>query len=221
LKIKRLIVFGALFICIHANAQTAAKRSPALPSGDINKTDGRGKRTGMWLVANPARMGEPSQTEFGNYEQGNKTGLWYKLDGEGQLLAIETFKNNVLDGEAKYYENGRVNCIGYYRGLNPAHAFDTVFVTDPATHNEITRIIPTERGTMKHGTWRFYDVDNGRLTREEDYQVDEMVFARDFPYSKADSAAMLKKEQKMPHSKNKVYTPPVVKQVSYTDAKKN
>ncbi len=149
-----------------------------MPSGDINKTDTKGNKNGMWLLTQPARMGEPSQTEFGTYEHGNKAGLWYKLDGEGELLAVETYKNNVLDGEAKYYENGRLNCIGYYRGLNPKYEYDTVFVTDPVTHNEITRFVPTEKGTMRHGTWRFYDTDNGRLIREEDYQVDQLVFAK-------------------------------------------
>lgn len=209
------------FTCINAHAQVTVKRAPATPSGDINKTDNKGKRDGTWLLLQPARMGEPSSTEFGVYDHGNKSGLWYKLDGEGDLLAIETFKNNVLDGEVKYYEKGRVNCIGYYRGLNPSHDFDTVFVLDPVTHNEVTRIVPTERGTMRHGTWRFYDTDNGRLVREEDYQVDELVFTREFPYTKADSAAILKRDSRLPHNKDKAYQPPAAKQVSYTEAKKN
>jgi antitoxin component YwqK of YwqJK toxin-antitoxin module len=199
----------------------AVKKIPSIPSGDINKTDAKGKKNGMWLITQPARMGEPSSTEFGSYEHGNKTGLWYKLGGEGDLLAVETFKNNVLDGEAKYYENGRINCVGYYRGLNPNHDFDTVFVLDPATHHEITRIIPTERGSVRHGTWRFYDTDNGRMVREEDYQVDELVFSKDYPYSKADSAAILKRETKLPHNKDNAYKPPINKQVSYTEAKQN
>lgn len=195
-------------------AQVPAARKAPLPAGDINKTDTKGKRDGMWLVQQPAAMGEPSMTEFGSYEHGIKAGQWYKLDGEGDLLAIETFRNDVLDGEAKYYERGKVTCVGYYRGLNPKADFDTVFVLDPVTHQEVRRIIATERGTMRHGTWRFYDVDNGRLVREEDYQVDELMFARDFPYTKADSIAIQKRETKMPHNKNRAYKPVPAKQVN-------
>lgn len=195
---------------LSVNAQSAK-----IPEGDINKKDNKGRPDGMWLVSAPARMGEPGFMEFGNYEHGSKAGLWYKLDGEGQLSAIETFRNNILDGEVKYYENGRLTCIGYYRGLNPQYPFDTFFVIDPETHKEVRRIIPTERSTLRHGTWRFYDADNGRLLREEDYQVDELIYHKDYPMTKADSLRYIKRETLMPHNKKRIYTPPAAKQVSY------
>jgi antitoxin component YwqK of YwqJK toxin-antitoxin module len=204
-----------LWACQPARAQSSKTNTPAIPQGDINKKDTKGKKTGMWLVSMPARMGEAGYSEFGTYDEGNKAGLWYKLDGEGRLTSIETYRNNVLDGEVKYYENGRVTCIGYYRGLNPRYSHDTIDVIDPVSHKETRRIIPTERSTLKHGTWRFYDADNGRLVREEDYQIDELVYHKDYPMSKADSLIYLKRESKMPHNKKKQYAPPPAKQVTY------
>ena len=209
------ILSTTLLICTFMVHGQVTKHAPATPTGEVNKKDHRGKPDGMWLLSAPARMGEPGFTEFGQYDHGNKVGIWYKMDGQGQLTTSETFKNNVLDGEAKYYENGRLTCIGYYRGLNPQYAFDTFYVTDPETHREIRRIIPTERSSMKHGTWRFYDADNGRLMREEDYQIDELVYHKDYSYTTEDSLKYAKRATLLPHNKKKSYTPPAPKQVSY------
>ncbi|MBS1772352.1 MAG: hypothetical protein JST82_05795 [Bacteroidetes bacterium] len=214
---KKIIYISLVLACI-AGQVSYGQNKPA-PKDDINKLDAFGRRTGMWVINQPANKGEGGLSEFGAYNAGLKTGLWYKVSNEEGMLAAETFKNNVLDGEVKYYEKGKLTCIGYYRGLNPTHDFDTIFVTDPVTHDEIRRIVPTEKGTMRHGTWRFYDADNGRLVREEDYQLDELVYHRDFDMSKADSVAMDKRQRKLPHNKNKVYEPPISKQVSYTNNK--
>lgn len=207
-----LLILAAASMAVHAQSK---QQATPYPKGDINKKDANGKPNGMWLHTTAPRMGEGGTTEFGVYEHGNKAGLWYKLDGEGQLYAAETYRNNVLDGEVKYYENGRVTAIGYYRGLNPKYSHDTIYVTDPVSHKETKRIIPTERSTLKHGTWRFYDADNGRLIREEEYQIDELVYHKDYPMSKADSLLYLKRESKMPHNRKKQYAPPPAKQVSY------
>lgn len=212
--LKPILSTLLLAAALSVSAQTV-KPSPSLPSGDVNKKDSKGKPDGMWVLSAPPRMGEPGFTEFGLYDHGHKAGVWYKMDGAGQLTSSETFRNNVLDGEAKYYENGRLTCIGYYRGLNPKYPFDTFYVTDPETHKEIRRIIPTERSSLKHGTWRFYDADNGRLMREEDYQIDELVYHKDYPYTKEDSLKYAKRATQLPHNKKKTYTPPVTKQVSY------
>jgi hypothetical protein len=180
--------------------------------------DGHGKRHGLWVLSQGARMGEPGFTEFGNYDHGIKSGAWYKLDGEGELQAMETFKNNVKDGEAKYFESGRLVAIGQYRGLNPARERDTFMVEDPITGAQSLRSITTERGTMRHGLWRFYDASTGRLVREEEYQVDELVFHKEFPMSREDSLYFQKREASMPHNKKtNYYKPPANRRTSYSE----
>ena len=136
--VKPILSTLLLVTTLNVGAQTV-KQAPSLPAGDVNKKDNKGKPDGMWVLSAPPRMGEPGFTEFGLYDHGHKAGVWYKMDGAGQLTSSETFRNNVLDGEAKYYENGRLTCIGYYRGLNPQYPFDTFYVTDPETHKEIRR----------------------------------------------------------------------------------
>lgn len=192
-------------------------KSVSKPKDDINKLDGNGNRHGTWLLSQAGRMGENSFSEFGVYEHGIKTGVWYKVDGEGELMSVETFKNNVLDGEVKYYDRGKLSSIGHYIGLNPAQPYDTFYVTDPVTDAEVRRIIATERHTMRHGMWRFYDTDNGRLVREEDYQVDELIFQKDYELSKEDSLYYAQRQLKMPHTKKRSYTPPPAKRTSYVN----
>ncbi|RYE25801.1 MAG: hypothetical protein EOP51_02740 [Sphingobacteriales bacterium] len=210
--IKAILVIVLLYVAMVATAQTADNTRPA----SLNKTDGQGKRNGLWAISQPERMGEEPFTEVGSYDHGNKYGAWYKLDEQGELLANETFRNNVLDGEAKYFERGFLVATGNYRGLNPAHEMDTFMVENPITGEQSLKSIPTERRTVRHGLWRFYDAGTGRLLREEDYQVDEMIYQKEFPMSKEDSAYYKKRIAKLPHnSKSNYYKPPVGKQTTY------
>lgn len=155
----------------------------------INKADSKGRKNGMWLLHNDGGKGEVAFYQFGTFDHGRKTGTWYKVDNDGELLAVEGYRNNVLNGEVKYYDKGRLYCIGNYRGLNPDHEFDTVWVEDPVTEQQLERIIPSERGTLRHGMWKFYNPESGRLIREEEYQVDDLIYRKDYNNQSADSAA--------------------------------
>jgi hypothetical protein len=208
--IRFALVIGLLYWAMQATAQGNLP-----PRNNINKADEQGKPHGMWLVSEDARMGEPAAIAFGNYEHGKKNGPWYRWNEDRQLIAMENFSNNLLDGEVKYYENGRMTALGHYRSIDQTAGIDSVIVTDPITGAESLRAVPKEKTTMRHGIWRFYDADNGRLVREEDYQVDEMVFAKDFPMSAADSAYYMKRAENLPHAKGKLYKPPLRKQTSY------
>ena len=182
---------------------------------DVNKFDESGKRNGIWLISQDARMGEEGFSEFGNYDHGLKYGKWYKIDGEGDLMSVESFRNDVLDGEVKYYDKGQLTCTGNYRGLNPDTQFDTIMVTHPVTGAETLRTVATERGTVRHGLWRFYDPQTGKLLKEEEYQVDELVYSHKFNLTKADSLATQAHIKELPHSKGVEYKPPADKQVDY------
>jgi hypothetical protein len=209
--IKFILLLALLYICMDATAQDNTENK------SFNRTDAAGKRHGMWVLRMAERMGEPGSTEVGNYDHGSKIGPWYKLDGDGELQAMETYKNGVKDGEAKYFEGGHLVAVGQYRGLNPDHARDTFMVEDPVTGAQSLKSIATERGTMRHGQWRFYDAGSGRLMREEEYQVDELIYQKDFPMSKSDSLYYQKREAGMPHNKKtNYYKPPGSKQTKYT-----
>lgn len=183
----------------------------------FNQKDEKGLPQGQWVVQIPARMGEDAYAEWGTYEHGRKWGLWYRFDGEERVTAIERYKNGVLDGEVQYFESGLLFCVGNYRGLNPLYAYDTIYVVDPVSFQEIRRIIPTERGSLKHGLWRYYDIRSGRLIREVDYQLGDVLASKEFSVAPVDSAWYKAREKAMPHNQKHIYKPPRGKQQHYTD----
>lgn len=184
---------------------------------EINQLDESGKPHGLWYTYTPAERGEAAESKFGHYDHGDKMGLWYVNDGKGNMISIETFKFNVRDGEAKYFENGQLTCIGHYRGLNPKVELDTVLIVDPITGDEKWVSVPTERGSVRHGSWRFYDELSGRLIKEEQYQIDELILKKDFSISASDSAFYQKRNAILPHKGNKL--PPSSKFKSKEPAK--
>ena len=185
----------------------------------VNLTDNKGKRHGMWVLNFEARHGDRAYTEIGTYVHGKRYGAWYKIDSEGDLMAIENYANNTLNGEVKYYDMGKLYCEGNYRGLNPNNLYDTIMVEDPVTGFQKLVSVPTERGSVRHGTWAFYDMETGRLIREELYQVDELINRKEYSkYTAADSAAFEKRNKMLPHNTGQHYTPPKGRgQFSYTD----
>ncbi len=166
-----------------------------------NQRDAKGRPHGTWLVTHPARMSDPPYTEYGTYDHGRKTGLWRTVNSEGMLLSTEQFRNNTLDGESRYYEGGTLVTLGHYRGLNPDQALDTIWVKDPVTHAEKQVVIPTERGSLRHGTWQYFNPETGRLLLEEEYQVDDLISHRRPGLSKADSVAYQRYVTQLPHNK--------------------
>lgn len=216
-KLLILITFFSGIITSSVFAQKREAPENAKEKLPVNQIDAQGKKQGMWWYITKARMGEPGITEFGNYDHGIKYGPWYKINNEGDLVSIENFRNNVLDGEVKYYDHGQLYCIGHYRGLNPKQQYDTIVVTHPITHEESYKVISTDNGTMKHGTWFYYNPQNGHLVKEEEYQVDELIYHKEYEVSsKADSTFKKIHQKNLPHNKGDMYTPPHGKDVSYT-----
>ncbi len=167
----------------------------------MNQRDKDGKPQGFWYIRHPERMGDPPYTEFGTYDHGRKFGVWHVLSSDGSLMASQRYKANALDGESRYYENGRLTTVGNYRGLNPDQPFDTIWVVHPVTGAERKVVISTDRGATRHGIWLYYDPESGRPTLEEEYQVDELIRTRNMGVAKEDSAAFLQKVGKLPHNR--------------------
>lgn len=200
---------------VSAQGKRDVTSSPARSSATINQVDMQNLPHGLWVITEPEKMGEPSYTEFGKYDHGNRTGVWYKLDSEGDVMSVETFRNNVLDGEAKYFYNGRLTSTGSYRGLNPNRETDTIVVEDPVTGMQSLKAVKNDRYTVKHGTWQFYDSETGRLVREEEYQVDSMIYSKLFPMSAADSAYYKKRTERLPHNRKKIRSSSAAKHTEY------
>ncbi len=187
-------------------AMTTAAMAQQLPDRKktkepLNRYDGKGLKDGLWINRMPEHKGEAPYTEFGYYHRGEKNGLWYKMNSEGDLSAIENYKRDFFDGEVKYFTKGQVTVIGKYRGLNPDVVIDTIMVEEPVTGEQQLVAVKSDRGTVRHGTWRFYNERTGRLEKVEEYQVDELIYEEHFPMSKADSLYYEKRNANLPHMK--------------------
>ncbi|MBS1615928.1 MAG: hypothetical protein JST06_07420 [Bacteroidetes bacterium] len=199
-----------MLVSMHAFSQTESS---------LNRLDAQGKRQGQWFMQQPERMGEEAFSEWGSYDHGMRTGTWYRFDGQGDVKSIQHYRLGMLDGEAKYFENGHLACVGHYYGLNPGRDFDTIFVLDPVKDIEYQRVVSTNRGSVKHGYWRFYDEQSGRLTRELYYIVDELVSKKEFAVAPIDSSYYKKREAALPQNQKHFYAPPRDKQFHYTEIK--
>ncbi len=67
-----------------------------------NQRDGQNRKQGRWVEEVGELRGEPGYTWEGVYKNDRKEGVWKKTSAIGNLLAEETYKNNVLDGYCKY-----------------------------------------------------------------------------------------------------------------------
>lgn len=220
MKIRFLMLVPAILVCNVLYAQNkkaparktpAAGRQEAAPQkkkDNLNKKDATNRKQGLWFYEYEARMGEPHYYEYGSYQDDRKTGVWTKLDNEQRLMATETYSRGVLNGIAHYYEEGRLICVGTYRGIYSPNKYDSVWITNVNTYEDTLVAVPTEIGHTKHGLWRYYDAKTGQLTREEEYQVDYLISSKEFHhYSREDSLRIRKRNDNLPHNR-KVYAKP-------------
>jgi len=203
---KYFLLIAALlssFFCFAQNGKTNKKeKEPEKKEDSLNKKDKKGRKQGTWFIQKDALRGESAYTAFGDYLDDEKEGLWYRLNSEGQLISIERFHSGLLDGTAQYFEQGNLVCIGNYKSLNPNQKLDSFWVTDPVTMYDTLVIVPTWKGSVRNGVWRYYDPESGQLTSEETYQYDDLIDKRDFHYtSKRDSLRVLNQIQNLPHNK--------------------
>lgn len=197
-SVRQLLLTAIVLLCICPGGAYAQLFS----GGNTNQYDRSGLKHGFWYIQEAPSKGEEGQSIFGHFSHGKRNGLWYTHDNRGNIISIENYRNDVRDGEAKYFENGRIVCTGTYRGLNPLEKLDTFNVVFPQTGEERIMIVPTERGSVRHGSWRFYNEISGRLIREEYYQADELIYRQDFVLSAADSTQYAQWEKSLPHREN-------------------
>lgn len=170
---------------------------------EVNAMDEQKRRQGFWYVEVPARVGEFGYTEFGNYVNNRKEGVWYKLDEYGRLKSIENFRFGVLHGSSEYYDKGNLVLRGTYRGLDPDKEFDTVQVIDPDTYEEFSVVVRTDAGSLKHGAFRYYHPVYGHLMKIEEYQVDSLIYTRQFHMNAVPDSVVKKNYQnQLPHVKD-------------------
>ena len=225
-------------LCISSFAYAQKKKTPevktvvpiisyeVLDSGDtINRIDAKQRRQGRWLFSFEARYGESGYHEVGQFQDNIKVGRWQQYSLEGRLLSDEFYKKGNKDGEAKYYEDGQLYCIGHFLALNSNKVYDTIQVEDPITNEFKNVTIKTDAGSVRHGFWTYYEPSTSAIKRVVEYQADEIVYERDY-ISKKDSTYIEAKQKSYPHvtlqePKNVWFTTDKRKAPRYTEFSEN
>ena len=118
--------------------------------------------------------GEPGYDEEGIYIDGKKEGVWRLYTQMGDLFAIENYRWGNKDGLNRYFDIAGMIREESWKAVNPANPFDTVDVYDPMNENKVVRQIVKIEGTaVKHGKWKYFDSETGRITRSEDWFLDK------------------------------------------------
>ena len=208
-------LFFPLFFVIFSSSFSGVAQIEKPKGDNLNKFDESGKKHGTWVNSFAPKKGELPYSEYGNYEHGLKYGTWTKLTKEGELISEENFKNNLLDGEARYYDYGKLYCEGTYLSKSSSQEKDTIVVTHPETLLESYKELPAYFGSFRQGEWHYYDPENGKLMRVEEYAEDELIYKRNFPNFYSDSIAFKNREALLPHNFHKKPNLPKGKKQSY------
>ncbi|MBO9730070.1 MAG: hypothetical protein J7623_15640 [Chitinophaga sp.] len=166
----------------------------------INQRDAQGRKQGRWVEEVGEVRGEPGYSWEGTYKNDRKEGVWKKTSSIGNLIAEETFKNNVLDGYCRYfYPNGKPSEEGAYISIEVEGQRDTIMIIDPVTNVETPTEIIRKGNSVRNGVWKLYDEETGKIAKEY-YKRGETVTAGELGDSTTEAPAPVKKAVlQLPH----------------------
>jgi antitoxin component YwqK of YwqJK toxin-antitoxin module len=174
-----------------------------LDNGDtINKLDVKNRKQGRWIISHEAHYGEEGFHEVGSFVDNIKQGKWNTYTLDGQIISEENFKAGNKDGEAKYYENGYLYCVGNYLALRAKSKYDTILVEDAITEVMKPVVVETSMGSLKHGFWTFYNAPKTTVSKVIEYQADEIIYEKEY-LTKTDSTYVNKRMKTWPHVSHK------------------
>ncbi|MCW3466817.1 toxin-antitoxin system YwqK family antitoxin [Chitinophaga nivalis] len=137
-----------------------------IAQGKINQKDAQQRKQGRWIEEVGEIRGEPGFSWEGDYRNGRKEGVWKKTSAGGNLIAEETYKNNVLDGYCRYYyPNGKRSEEGLFIATEIEGQRDTIQIIDPITGAETPTEIIRKGNSVRHGTWKLYDEETGKMEK--------------------------------------------------------
>lgn len=172
----RYILSFLLLLSLGAGAQW--KSFTIGVKGDtLNRVDMQGRKQGPWVVQVPELRGERGYEEEGYFENDKKEGRWVKYSLQGDKLAVENYRWGQKNGRCEYYNNVEdLVRVESWRAIDPKNPYDTIPVTDPKNPNKILRfeVIKVESPSVKHGFWRYYDPNTGRVEKSEQWILDKL-----------------------------------------------
>lgn len=143
----------------------------------LNRVDLQGRKQGPWVVQMPEVRGERGYDEEGFFKDDKKEGRWVRYSQQGDKLAVENYRWGQKDGRCEYYNNVEdLVRIESWRAIDPKNPYDTIPVTDPNNPHKIIRfeVIKVESPSVKHGFWKYYDPNTGRVEKSEQWVLDKL-----------------------------------------------
>ena len=166
-----------LFLLISMNGFGQWKSYIISVKGDtLNRVDMKGLKQGPWVIHMDELRGEPGYDEQGYFINGKKDGLWQRFSLMGDKIAEENYRWGNKDGKCRYYTNtGGLMREESWKAVNPDNPYDTVDVYDLHDPTKVVekKIIKLEGFSLKHGTWTYYDPEEGTITKTEKYWLDK------------------------------------------------
>jgi hypothetical protein len=204
LKVRQILILAlplALFFG-QASAQYTAYQLTA--EGDtLNAVDKKGQKQGKWVIRTEELRGEPGFEEEGLFKDGKREGKWRRYSLNGDLLGIENYWLGGKHGLQQYFSFlGDLIREESWRGYNPDAPYDTVPVYGTSSNEIVSyKIIKAEPYSVKHGEWRYFEPGSGRLIKQEEYVVNNLVKPGDknnVAATPTDPKAEKKKPEKTP-----------------------
>jgi hypothetical protein len=211
-----LISFCVLGSSFNAIAQHTSKKVAApcgtisykiSKNGDtINRIDCKNLKQGYWQeISQENDFVATTNKEVGHYVNGKKEGVW-KTYEDAAVKSIITYVQGSPDGEAQYFEDGYLACIGRFKAIAVGKQLDTIAVYNPDTGNDTLIAVKKPTGVLKHGTWQYFN-QAGTIIEEREYWLDEVVQHKTHPERQLTDKEKLALERNLPHRTGRVQIP--------------
>jgi len=127
---------------------------------------------------------------------GKKEGVWRRYSLNGDIIAIENYRQGGKDGVQRYFTNfGDLLREESWKAYNPDAPYDTIPVYGTGSNEIISyKIVRAEQYSVKHGEWKYYDPSTGLIARTE-------VFDRGHPQNKPDKTETVADDKSKPKVK--------------------
>lgn len=178
LHMRLMIGFFAMMFFISKNGFSQYQDYKIAANGDtLNRVDIKGMKQGPWVIRYEKLRGEPGFEEEGVFVNDRKEGEWRLFTLMGDPIGSELYRWGLKDGISRYFNiNGNLRLEQSWKALNPDKAYDTLQVEEiDKLDSYKTVIVKNEGASLKHGSWKYYDGETGRVIRTERYELGRLM----------------------------------------------